>query len=66
MTPAPPVVRDPVAHFVASNTGANAPPFRNEKGLVSFVFTNPPADIVLNYHDLVYVIKPGEANDGGE
>jgi hypothetical protein len=64
VVPAPPVVRDPIAHFIASNTGANASPFKNEKGLVSFVFTNPPADVILNHHDLVYVIKMGDDERG--
>ena len=39
---------------------------RAEKGLVSYVFTNPPPDTVLNHQDLVYVLRPGGSEDDDE
>lgn len=62
-------VSDPVRQFSAafgrpSFTGS-APAFRYDKTLLSYVFTNPPADTVLNEHDLVYVLRPGTGGEGG-
>ena len=47
----------------AAHGPGGAPMFRNEKGLVSYVFTNPPQDTVLNHLDYVYVVKPSEGED---
>lgn len=73
----PPVVTDAATHFMnafahagstsAAPTGAAA--LRNDKALLSYVFTNPPPDTTLNVHDLVYVLRAGSAvpedDDGG-
>ena len=32
--------------------------FINRADLISYVFTNPPGDTVLNTNDLVYVLVP--------
>jgi len=66
--PAPPVIRDPAAQFVSSFCRTaqgvdEAPVFLNEKGLVSYVFTNPPQDTILNHLDYVYIVRSGVSND---
>lgn len=67
--PRPPVVTDPVAQFIAAfgrgqSAGAT---FKNEKSLLSYVFTNPPPFTVLNAHDFVYALRPGtDSGDGDE
>ena len=40
---------------------SHAPPLQS---LLSYVFTNPPPDTLLNKHDLVYVLRPG--GSGGD
>ncbi len=40
--------------------------FRNEKGLLSYVFSNPPPDTLLNKHDMVYVLRPGGMDEEDE
>jgi hypothetical protein len=60
--PTPPTIDDPAQvfadSFVYGNTGAFCS-FRNEKALLSYVFTNPGPGTVLNEHDFVYVLRPG-------
>lgn len=71
--PTPPVVSDPISEFAASfvpgqllfgqedsrsGIGRLNDPLRHEKGVVSYVFSNPPPDTVLNYQDYVYVLRP--------
>ena len=68
VSPSPPIITDPVAQYVSSfsrtaNGADGAPLFRNEKGLVSYVFTNPPQDTVLNYLDYVYLVRPDGEDD---
>lgn len=68
--PPPPFLRavpDPARQFSAafgrlSFTGSSG--FRYDKTLLSYVFTNPPADTVLNEHDLVYLLRPGGGGEG--
>jgi hypothetical protein len=37
--------------------------FRNEKGLVSYVFTNPPQDTILNHLDYVYIVRSASGRE---
>jgi hypothetical protein len=67
-SPQPPRVTDPIAQFYAAFTGTSYTgsfDFKNDKALLSFVFTNPPADVLLNKHDFVYVLRPG-LDEGSE
>ena len=69
--PQPPDVPDAAAHFLAafgpSAAGPHAPgAFRNDKSLLSYVFSNPPPDTLLNRHDLVYVLRAGSAAEDDE
>ena len=46
------------AWFNGGGSSGTAGVFRNEKGLLSYVFTNPPPTTLLNVNDLVYVLRP--------
>ena len=66
--PAPPTIRDPAAQFISSFSRTahgvdGAPVFRNEKGLVSYVFTNPPQDTILNHLDYVYIVRSASGRE---
>ena len=68
--PTPPTVTDPASQFAqafiysppGSHTGTAA--FKNDKSLLSYVFTNPPPNTVLNGHDLVYVLRAATESVG--
>jgi hypothetical protein len=47
------------AWFNGCGSSGTAGIFRNEKTLLSYVFTNPPPHTILNEHDLVYVLRAG-------
>jgi len=53
--PEPPVVTDPVSAFISGFAAQQA--FKADKSLLSYVFTNPPPDTILNSRDLVFVIR---------
>jgi hypothetical protein len=58
------------AGYGMAGVGMHAGAFRNDKSLLSYVFTNPPPDTPLHRHDLVYVLRSGSAiaeddGDGG-
>jgi hypothetical protein len=52
-----PGVSAPHSHYVGGAGSGTAGVFRNDKSLVSYVFTNPPPHTALNKHDLVYVLR---------
>lgn len=51
--------------FGGGGSSGTAGVFRNQKELLSYVFTNPPPTTILNKHDLVYVLRAG-GDSGGD
>ncbi len=57
------------AHTAAAVAAAAGPPggagapFAHNRALISYVFTNPPADTLLQPHDLVYVLRAAGGED---
>ena len=70
-------ITDPLAQFVSAFIGhhtstgysysyTGSQPFKNDKGRVSYVYTNPPPDAALGKADFIYVLRPcgeGSLND---
>lgn len=50
--------------FGGSGSGTSGP-FRYDKSLVSYVFTNPAPSTILNRHDLVYVLRSSSVRNAG-
>ncbi len=51
------------AAAVAAAAGAPGGAFANNRALISYVFTNPPPDTLLQPHDLVYVLRGAGGED---
>ncbi len=55
------------AHTAAAVASAAGAPgggaFANNRALISYVFTNPPADTLLGPHDMVYVLRAAGGED---
>lgn len=54
------------ARAVAASTGLPSvagADFAHNRALVSFVFTNPPPETLVNHHDLIYLVRPDDGDD---